>query len=147
MSKENARLFFTLVLLGLSIYGVKTNYPAIRGVLFSDASSFSTTTGTILHSRHTSERAHGTTVGGYDILYSYEVNGHRYTSNSVDFKNDNSDWQTYINRYRKGDSVEVFYEIGDPEYAVLLPNEKSYLVFFSPLIMLMFAAGVWIKMR
>jgi hypothetical protein len=58
-----------------------------------------------------------------EVAYSYPVGGSYYSGhNDVVFRDEAEAWN-YINRYRKGDSVCVYYDPQNPEHSVIEPGK------------------------
>ena len=58
-----------------------------------------------------------------EVAYSYPVGGSYYSGhNDVVFRDEAEAW-TYIDRYRKGDSVCVYYDPQNPEHSAIEPGK------------------------
>jgi len=105
-------------------------WPEIRGTYLLPTSSLLTTSGRITASSIYSEKGRYGTYFHYDIQYEYTVEQKMYTADQVTFGPDGFDTpeeaQQYADRYPVGSSVAVFYEPGNPTFAVLEPSVKDF---------------------
>ncbi len=114
----------------LVVFLMYIRWPEIRGTYLLPASSLLTTTGRITASSIYSEKGRYDTYFHYDIHYEYNVDQKIYTADQVTFGPDGFDTpeeaQQYADRYPVGSSVTVFYEPGNPAFAVLEPSVKDF---------------------
>lgn len=85
---------------------------------------------------------------GYDVRYTYKVNGRTFRGNHVGFGEkkltfDSDDQRQVVRRYPKGKVVEVYYDPGNPEVSVLEPGIRrgTYMFPGVGLLVSLFAIG------
>jgi len=101
----------------------------VKGSLWLDSATLSQTTGKITESKVNCECGRYGKVYHYEIRYGYEVDGHRFESDAVSFSDASAKSRNmadeYVKKYPVGSSVTVFYEDGNPSFAVLEPENKD----------------------
>jgi hypothetical protein len=114
--------------IGISTWGssvlknakASSSWPIVEGkVVASDVERERSTSGT------GGERRTSTTYKA-NVFYEYSVDGTKYSSDKVSFGEYSSSNQRHarqiVNRYRKGKIVQVYYNPGKPDVAVLEPG-------------------------
>lgn len=125
-------VFLFLMTLVFSLVGILgfISWPEIKGTYLLPTSSLMTTTGRITASNIYSEKSRYGTSFHYDIHYEYSLDQKMYTADQVTFGPDGFDTpeeaQQHADRYPVGSSVTVFYEQGNPAFAVLEPDVKDF---------------------
>jgi hypothetical protein len=119
-------VIFLLALLVLGVMGRRE----LKGQFMDDA-SFLTTPGTVLMS-FTLPCGKNNDSTCFEISYEYRVDSVRYRSEHVSFSShmgsDRSFAENYMRKYPVGKPVMVYYEKGNPSFAVLEPQHKSNIV-------------------
>jgi hypothetical protein len=116
-SLQFLRIFFALLALGLLLYALYANHRDRPSLLWPKA------TGTVTQC---SEVSHSRGHSSVDITYIYEVNGQRYSGNTIalwspDFR-DGRPVETFVAAHPARSTVDVYYELEHPENAVLIPG-------------------------
>lgn len=100
----------------------------IKGIHLMHLSDYRTTVGTI-DSSQMNRCGKANRSFCFDIIYSFDVDSVRYRSDAVNFFGHRSDYRSYVEKYvRKypaGKRVVVYYEKGNPSFAILEPNTKG----------------------
>ena len=130
IEKEASPAVLVLILsvsaLFLCLLLISSDTSAIRGAVFIGPSSYTRTVGIITQSDLSICKYRTNINYGFNISYSYSVEGKAYTGNRVLF---GSSWrpyksfsEAYIRKYPVGYNVSVFYKSDEPSFAVLEPN-------------------------
>jgi hypothetical protein len=133
-----SQLIVSLLPLGFLILVVR--WHDVRGSHFTDIRSLATTQGTIVHAETDKHSGRYGTSYHYDIKYEFYVGAERFRSDEVTFagagQKDQKSAQSYVERYRVGRRVTVYYDPSDPSFSVLEPSvrENFTLVFVSMII-------------
>ena len=112
----------------------------IKGTYLMSAASYQTTNGVIVSSSSFPCGKAGRS-NCFEIIYKYSVEGKSYVGDHVNFRGSRSDYRDYtdgyVRKYPVGKSVVVYYEIGNPSFAVLEPDTKfdSMIVVYAALIL------------
>ena len=128
MSRRGWIVFSSIfVVVGLVIMGFGFNYlsraseseswPSVEGVVISSE--------VVTHRHDDGDRSYSP-----EILYDYVVNGETLSGNWINFGDGSGDGSTslsaparrYVNKYRAGKTVKVYYNVEDPSEAVLEPG-------------------------
>jgi len=108
-----------------------------------DSESWPSAEGVVISSKVESHRSHdsGTTYSA-EILYEYVVDAETLSGNSIKFgevsTGNSSDASRYVNKYRAGNTVTVYYNGEDPYEAVLEPGVHAS-TWFMPVFGAVFA--------
>lgn len=136
--------FFFLAVISL-ILGYKTIANSIM------SKSWPTVQGTIVASNVSSRWNPGGAKGFYTyypiIRYKYKVNGSIYTNDRISYHRKSSDRQwanKIVAKYPKDSSVQVFYQLDDPQNSVLEPGAKFSLQTISSLIIFIISFAIFI---
>lgn len=106
---------FGLVIMGSGFYGLSRaseseSWPSVEGVVISSE--------VVTHRHNDGDRSYSP-----EILYDYVVNGETLSGNWIKHGNDfSSEARRYVNKYRAGKTVKVYYNVEDPSEAVLEPG-------------------------
>jgi len=73
-----------------------------------------------------------------EIIYQFEVGGQIYHSDQVNFAWDMHRVDYYLRTYPKGVRVKVYYQIGNPEFSVLEPENKTIGAIIRPVVTAVF---------
>ena len=109
----------------------------------SDSESWPSAEGVVISSEVEGHRSRdsGTTYSA-EILYDYVVNGETLSGNSIKFgevsTGNSSNARRYVNKYREGKTVKVYYNEEDPYEAVLEPGVHAS-TWFMPVFGAVFA--------
>ena len=110
----------------------------------TDQSFWHQTTGTVLLSRIKTNPPGSAHSSQELFTYEYEVNGQSFRSDRYSFASGGGDRTVAIKKYKRGDTVNVFYKPTDPSIAVLKiesPGLFVYLVLLAGFLCLLGAAG------
>ena len=107
--------------------------------LYSFANFEGAATGEIVESEYTSRRRGST----YKIRYIYFVGDEAYFSDTINFKPNNTDtaYKTH-KEYPVGKSVEVYYDLRNPNYATLTKDEPTGFLWFQAISILLGSAAI-----
>ncbi len=127
------KLAFWFVALPLLV--LITRFDDVKGSFFLTTIEFSSIKGEVIESKIT----HGHRPKyRFNISYSYEVNGVKYTNSRVGFgfkgSNNKDSVSEILNKYPVGKKVEVYFDNQKPNFSVLEPERNSrsdfYIVIF-----------------
>lgn len=128
------------VMLGSFLWTYRAQF---RGALFTRPQDFRQTSGTIAIAELVYQPGGGKSGPSwrYHVIYDYTVAGARYSSSLVNF-----DWvqadanraieAAFVQRFPPGSRVTVFYLPGNPNFAVLQPQEKGSTIYFCGALLL-----------
>ncbi|MBN1808753.1 MAG: DUF3592 domain-containing protein [Planctomycetes bacterium] len=129
-------LIFVVVGAGLAVYGnsvvakakASAGWPSAKGRI--ERSSLDSR-----RTRSTDSRGHGRETTSYyaDIMYSYTVDGRKYSGGKVRYgasSTSRAAADKLVEKYRAGEDVDVYYDPAKPEESVLEPGAvwQSYLM-------------------
>ena len=122
---------FIGIILVLSLLGIVgyTRWADIKGTYLLNTNTLLETPGIITSSTiYSNENKYGVYYH-YAISYEYSVNGEIFSSQQVTFGPDGFNSRdlalAYTNQYPVGKKIKVYYEVGNPNFAVLEPNIKD----------------------
>lgn len=137
--KAIKEIFGTFILIIAVI--VLFRYEDIKGGFFPDSIHFEQTTGTVITSKmnyHVGVKG----ASGYRFIIEYEfkIHGIKHTSDKVNFGSKSfrrkKKAEKIIEKYPVGKEVVVYYETGNPDLAILEPQNNSNSEFFIVLAVL-----------
>ncbi|MFC1845110.1 DUF3592 domain-containing protein [Thermodesulfobacteriota bacterium] len=87
-----------------------------------------------------------------NINYLYSVYGQTYSGEHITYQSLKSNTQSlqsidFINKYKKGDMVDVYYNPEDPSQAILIPGYSKlyFIILILGLILIIFGVGIYKK--
>lgn len=125
-STKEAVLVRLAIIMSLIFIGVvAVRFTDIKGGLFADFIEYETTSGLIVSSVPKMK---------FHIEYVFEVKGEKYTNNKVNFGPSKlrglEEAKALVSKYPVGKQVVVYYQKGNPDFAVLQPMVNSNHAFF-----------------
>lgn len=120
-----------------------SSYRDIKGIILSK-SAYSHTVGIVKVSRTTLTYSRGSADYGYQIVYEYDAQGHKYWSDLIDFNfikagSQENFAKAKIEKYPIGAHVTVYYQRNHPQFAVLNPEAPhSTKVYVACMLILFF---------
>jgi len=127
MSFAGYVLIFSIVFLLIPLWEFLSNWHDFKGTYLFDRDKLSTRPGVILSSTtYISPGRKRKTYYHYSIEYEFEYNGKRYASDEVTFDDNyrlDPDFpEIYLDRYKEGKPVTVYFDPHNPSFSVLEPN-------------------------
>ncbi len=140
-SKFKAHNIVGLILLATFISYIWRDWDVAKGVLLDHWIEYETTQGEITMVK--TGPVSWARWNNFDIKvwYGYRVDGELYISDIINFDRNMSRVDHYLEKYPVGQEVTVFYQRGNPEFAVLEPEIWSTQVIQSIVISLFLLSG------
>jgi len=106
----------------------------LKGMVLSGVIKYGTAKGEITKSDTKLDTGRYTSKLIVDIKYDYEVDSIPYVSSVINFAADYHNIDYYLAKYPLGKKVRVYYEVGNPSFAVLEPDKKDWSLVLLPFI-------------
>jgi len=127
-SMSKLGIFWIIVFLSMVLITIDMDGDKLKGIVFYEKDDFLSVGGKVDVSRAVEKSGFKTTHVGYQIEYTFNVEGRVYRSDMITFSDNFTDLN-YLEKYPVGQHVKVYFDKSNPQFSVLEPETKTYWIF------------------